>query len=102
MNNTIYIIFFLTILVFIIQGGILYAQIPIMYSLLDYFIPLNESRQKISFTLGVHPFDQYQYYYELGIFYNVVTFVLLNVVLSTDSTFVTLMHQSLGLFATTK
>lgn len=80
----------------------LYCQVSLVPPLMDYFLPLNESREKILLANAEFPFDPYAHYYELWAFYNVAGIVNFSIILSSDSTFLAIVHQSLGLFALTK
>lgn len=84
------------------QLGVFITEVPLITPVLDYFLPLNESREKMFIVPAEYPFDPYQYFYELWMFYNIAILAEICVTISNDSTFIALLHHNLGLFAVTK
>lgn len=83
-------------------SAIIYNLVPVIPPLLDYLMPLNESRRKIIYVKAEYPFDSNLYHYELWIFYDILVFAHVILILSTDSTYTTFLHHNLGLFAVTQ
>lgn len=88
--------------VFVLGGGIFYSQVPMIPPLMDCFLPLNESRERIILANAAYPFDPYHYYYELHIFYTIGCVINFATILSNDITFIGIVHQSLALFKITE
>lgn len=86
-----------------VAGVVIFNLVYLMTPpLLDYIMPLNQSHQKKFPFKAEFPFDPYQYYYEVWIYYEVGTFMLVSLGLSADSTFITFVHHNLGIFAVTR
>lgn len=69
---------------------------------MDFILPLNHSRERILLANAEFPFDPYQYYYELHVFYTIACIFNFTTILSTDITFIGIIHQSLALFEIVK
>ncbi|NP_001177701.1 odorant receptor 153 [Nasonia vitripennis] len=85
--------------VYCIVAGFAFCQMTALPALMDIIQPLNESRPKILVTKAEYPFNPFDYYYELYFIYCTAAVVSVSVLVSTDSTYSVIIHQSLGIFS---
>lgn len=65
---------------------------------LDFIIPLNESRPKLRVVKAEFFVDPYDYFYEIYLTYCVIAVVSVTVLMSIDTTYTAVVHQILGSF----
>ena len=66
--------------------------------LMDFVIPLNESRPKLRVVKAEFFVDPYDFYYEIYFTYCVITVVSVTVLMSIDTMYTAVVHQNLGIF----
>ena len=79
-------------------GG--YMQITFLPVVLDYIMPLNESRPRILVMNGEYPFDPFEYYHQVYIAYLVGTVASVFCMIAHDVMYVMIIDQTLGVFQT--
>ena len=80
------------------MAAICFSQLGMLPVLLDFIIPLNESRQKILPVQAEFFVDPWEYYYYIYVLYCVLSVASVLVLMSIDTTYTVVVHQNLGIF----
>ena len=79
-------------------AALCFSQLGMLPVLLDFIIPLNESRQKLLPVQAEFFVDPWEYYYHIYFVYCVLTIVSVLVLMSIDTTYTAVVHQNLAIF----
>ncbi|KAJ8664468.1 hypothetical protein QAD02_006130 [Eretmocerus hayati] len=82
--------------------GVYFSQIGLTPLLLDFIMPLNESREKMLVVNGEFFIDPYEYYYELYVMYSFTAFASVITFTAIDTTYTMVVHQVIGIINVVK